>query len=186
MSQNIKHTGGGISKERMRKIGFFVIVLLTIARFGLFPLRSEVERKKSVIEDYRVTYASKMELLQRYSSVDMNDYPEVNQELSTLVFPKESNKTSVQTDVLKFITTTAESKHLNVSNFQMVEGSEGPVVTEVSVMVKVKGKPKQIIGFLREIQTHKPLVRIKNTEINQGSESEYSVKIVASGYIRKL
>ncbi|MBF0463913.1 MAG: type 4a pilus biogenesis protein PilO [Nitrospirae bacterium] len=186
MSQNIKQTGAGISKDRIRKIGFLLVALLTIARFGIVPLTTEVEKKKSVIEDYKVTYASKMELLKRYMSIDMNDYPEVNQELSQLVFPKESNKTSVQTDIVKFLTTTAEGRQLNVSNFQMVEGSEGSVITEVTVIIKLKGKPKKIIEFLREVQNHKPLVRIKNIELNQSGDTDYAAKIVASAYIRKL
>ncbi|QWR76267.1 type 4a pilus biogenesis protein PilO [Candidatus Magnetomonas plexicatena] len=184
MSQNIKQAG--MSKERMRKIGFFLVALLTLVRFGIVPLTTDVGKKKSVIEDYKVTYASKMELLKRYMSIDMNDYPEVNQELSQLVFPKESNKTSVQTDIIKFMTKTAEDNHLNMQNFQMVEGSEGPVITEVTVIIKLRGKSREIMEFLKEVQNHKPLIRIKNIEINQSGDTEYATKIVASAFIRKL
>ncbi|MBF0459167.1 MAG: hypothetical protein HQK99_14850 [Nitrospirae bacterium] len=174
-----------ISGGNLKKAGLYLLIILSIARFAVVPAQTAVGKRTALVEDYLNTYASKSDLLQRYLAVDVSDDPGLNNELAALIYPKGSNRTAIQTDIVNLITKTAEANTLTVQNFQLIEGTEDAVLTEASVMVRIQGQLKPMYKFFKTIQDTKPLLRIKSVEINV-QEKSYVTKIVLTGYIRKI
>lgn len=168
-----------------KKIGLYLLIILSIARFAVVPAKMAVDKKAALVEDYLTTYASKSDLLQRYLAIDTKDDPEINNELASLVYPKGSNRTAIQTEIVNLLTKTAEANALSVQNFQLIEGAEDAVLTEASVLVRVAGQLRPVYRFFKAIQSAKPVLRIKSTEINVNDKT-YVTKIVVTGYIRKI
>jgi hypothetical protein len=174
-----------ISDGNLKKIGLYLLIILSVARFAVVPAWTAVERRKAVAEDSLNTYASKMDLLQRYLAVDMKDDPAINNELATLIYPKGSNRTAIQTEMVNFLTKAADGNSIAVQNFQLLEGTEDPVLIEASVLVRIQGQLKPAYKFLKAIQDARPALRIKSIEINS-QDKGYVAKIVVTGYIRKI
>ncbi|MEO5360318.1 MAG: type II secretion system protein M [Nitrospirota bacterium] len=174
-----------ISGSNFKKMGLYLLIILSIARFAVVPAKMAVAKKTALVEDYLTTYASKSDLLQRYLAVDTKDDPEISNELAALVYPKGSNRTAIQTEIVNLLTKTAEANGLSVQNFQLIEGTEDTLLTEPSVLVRVAGQLRPIYGLFKAIQSAKPLLRIKSVEINV-QDKGYIAKIVVTGYIRKI
>ncbi|MBF0565005.1 MAG: hypothetical protein HQK89_07175 [Nitrospirae bacterium] len=169
----------------LRKLGFFIIFVLFIIRFVVVPVHSFLESKKGLLNEYYSAYTLKKELYQKYSAVDTRKDPQVSEQVATLIYPKDSNKTAVQTDILKFVTGAAEKKSLNVLNFQLLDGFDDPVLTGISVSLRVQGQIKPVIELFKEIQASRPLLRVKDLEIDNNN-GVYTVKFVVSGFIGKI
>jgi hypothetical protein len=174
-----------ITGGNLKKLGLYLLIILSVARFAVVPAKIAVEKRKAVVEDYLGTYASKMDLLQRYLAVDMKDDPELNNELAALLYPKGSNRTAIQTEMVNLLTKAAEANALSVQNFQLIEGTEDPVLVEASVLVRIQGQLRPAYRFFKVIQDAKPVLRIRSVEINV-QEKTYVTKIVVTGYIRKI
>ncbi|MBF0568198.1 MAG: hypothetical protein HQK95_04960 [Nitrospirae bacterium] len=174
-----------IEGGNLKKAGLYLLIVLSIARFAVVPAKTAVERRTAVVEDYLSAYASKSDLLQKYLAIDTKDDPEVNNELASLIYPKGSNRTAIQTEIVNLLTKSAEANALVVQNFQLIEGTEDSVLIEASVMVRVQGLLKPTYKLFKAIADARPVLRIKSVEINV-MDKTYTTRIVVSGYIRKV
>ncbi|MBF0556144.1 MAG: hypothetical protein HQK96_16595, partial [Nitrospirae bacterium] len=171
-----------IKGGNLKKAGLYLLIVLSIARFAVVPVKTAVEKRTAVVEDYLSAYAAKSDLLQKYLAVDTKDDPEVNNELASLIYTKGSNRTAIQTEIVNLLTKSAEANALVVQNFQLIEGTEDAVLIEASVMVRVQGQIKQTYKFFKAVQDARPVLRIKSVEINVNDKT-YTTKIVITGYI---
>ncbi|KJU87473.1 General secretion pathway M protein [Candidatus Magnetobacterium bavaricum] len=122
--------------------------------------------------------------MQRYLALDAEADPAVEQELTTLLYPKDGNKTAIQTDLVRSVTEMAEKKSLNVLNFQMLDSIEGPMLSEAAVLIRVSGQIRAAIELLKDILSVRPLLAVRDVEIS-GSGYTCTVKFIVAGYIRK-
>ncbi|MBF0536970.1 MAG: hypothetical protein HQL03_01820 [Nitrospirae bacterium] len=162
----------------------FLLIILFIIRFGAVPLHQKIQQRRGLLSELQTAYATKRQLMQRYMTLEARADPALKEELTTLLYPKDSNMTAIQTDLVRFITGLAEKRALNVLNFQIIEGIDDPVLSEASVLIRVSGQIRSAIELLKEILSVRPLLTIKDVEIN-GSGNNYTVKLIVTGYIRK-
>ncbi|MCG6553618.1 MAG: hypothetical protein L7F77_14940 [Candidatus Magnetominusculus sp. LBB02] len=168
-----------------KKIGLYLLIILSIARFAVVSVKTAVGKKTALVEDCLNTYASKSDLLQRYLAVDVKDDPELNNEVDALIYPRGSNRTAIQTALVNQLTKSAEANALSVQNFQLIEGAEDAELIEASVLIRIQGQLRPTYRFFKAVQSAKPVLRIKNIEIN-AMDNSYITKVIVTGYIRKI
>ncbi|MBF0344108.1 MAG: hypothetical protein HQL06_07740 [Nitrospirae bacterium] len=169
----------------MKTKGLFLVIILFVLRLVIVPAHQTIEKKKGLLSELQSAYVTKQQLMQRYLTLDMKEDPALEKELTTTLYPKDSNKTAIQTELIQFITMLSEKRALNVLNFQMLDSIEDPVFSEAAVLVRVSGQIKTVIELLKELLNTRPLLMVKDIEIN-GSGSAYTVKLIVAGYIRKI
>ncbi|MBF0317350.1 MAG: hypothetical protein HQL04_04175 [Nitrospirae bacterium] len=147
-------------------------------------MHQKIQGKRGLLSELQATYATKQELMWRYLALDAEADPAVEQELATLLYPKDANKTAIQTDLVRSITGMAEKRSLNVLNFQMLDGIEEPMLSEAAVLIRASGQIKAVVELLKDILSVRPILAVRDVEISGGGNT-YTVKLIVSGYIRK-
>ncbi len=137
------------------------------------------------MSELQAVYDSKQQLMRRYMSLDAGADPALEQELATLLYPRDANRTEIQTDLVRAVTGLAEKRALNVLNFQLLEDTQEAVLSDASVLIRVSGQIRAAIELLKDILEARPILTVKDVEIS-GSGNTYTVKLIVTGYIRRL
>ncbi|MBF0337030.1 MAG: hypothetical protein HQL05_04290 [Nitrospirae bacterium] len=148
-------------------------------------MHRKIEEKRGLLSELQATYTSKQQLMRRYMSLDAGADPAIEQELATLLYPRDANRTEIQTDLVRAVTGLAEKRALNVLNFQLLEDTQEAVLSDASVLIRVSGQIRAAIELLKDILEVRPILTVKDVEIS-GSGNTYTVKLIVTGYIRRL
>lgn len=172
-------------KQRaMRKIGLYVVLVLAALRFVVAPLHDSVENKKTLLKESTASLASAKQLLKAYKFAGGEGDPELQEQLSTMIYPAQSNKTALQTDLINEINAMAHTHHLAALGFGLGESGEMAGLKDFSVIVRLQGGLKPAITLFRELQGKKPLIRLRELEIADAGQG-YLFIATLSGYIKK-
>ncbi|MBF0607035.1 MAG: GspMb/PilO family protein [Candidatus Magnetobacterium sp. LHC-1] len=148
-------------------------------------MHRKIEEKRGLLSELQAVYDSKQQLMRRYMSLDAGADPALEQELATLLYPRDANRTEIQTDLVRAVTGLAEKRALNVLNFQLLEDTQEAVLSDASVLIRVSGQIRAAIELLKDILEARPILTVKDVEIS-GSGNTYTVKLIVTGYIRRL
>lgn len=168
----------------MRKIGLYVVIVLAVLRFVVAPLHDSVENKKTLLKETTASLASAKQLLKTYTAAGGESDPAIQEQLSTLIYPADSNKTALQTDLINEINAMAHANHLAALGFGLGESGETAGLKDFSVIVRLQGGLKPAITLFRELQGKKPLIRLRELEIADAGQG-YLFIATLSGYMRK-
>ena len=167
-------------KKTLRTVGLYILVILALARFLIYPMNAAVAGKKVSLDEQYESYTLKYRLLERQKG-DQSGGAKVDK---TLLFPhlyeKSINYSRIQTDILEKVIKFAEKKKMILYNFEMPEPAIGKNVSEVPVIVRFQGKPLDFMETLEMLEKDTMILRIKSTEISKiGKDFNYLLTICA-------
>ncbi len=171
-------------REKLRIIGIYLIIILSLFIFILSPLSNSVEDKKTLLNEYLETYGTKAMLMQRKIQINKTlgkSISERERELLASLFPKDSLVSEIQIKTLKAITKSVEKHGLELVNFQFPENAVSKDLGEVSIIVNIRGIPKAIIGLLKEINQMNMITDVKNLKITS-KRKQYTVRLTLTNY----
>ncbi len=176
----------GQKPENIKRLGLFILIILCIIRFVFVPLSDSLDKKKKLFDDKRFSYRLKADLHKRYESKVLatkgGDRGEPARE--PLFFPVGSKDTTIQTDILTFITNRAKDKGLSYDNFEILDSREDTTMIEIAIIIRLRGKMYLFLELLKEISRHKPVLKIKELDITRRG-NDYHVHMRVAGYIDK-
>jgi len=158
-------------------IGLYILVILALLRFLIFPLHGAVEKKKILLSEQLETYRLKYQIQERQRG---NQGPNLIVEKSVLfpsLYDKGNSYSFIQSDVMKL----AEKTGLTVQNFEMLVPSAGKGISEVPVLIRLKGQPGGFIEILKAIEMGKKILTIKSMEINR-TDPDFTFSLTLSAF----
>jgi len=174
-----------IKREDLRKIGIYLIIVLSIANFVIRPLNSKIKRNKEMLLELKQTYLLKKELYEKklyFSQISqVTDEPKS----LSLLYPKDISYNLIRTKVLKWLIKKAEEKGLTVRSFEILEPKKGQKLTEMNVSLRLKGKIKSFLEYLKMVESHDKLILIRNLELYL-SRQECNINITFSFFRREM
>jgi len=169
-----------------RAVGFYLILLLVLMRFLVYPLNTAVAGRKVNIAEQYENYKLKYRLLERQKGEKQNTRPIVDK---TALFPQVYEKgvgySHIQADILEEITKFVEAKGMTVLNFEMQEPIIGKEVSEVPVIIRIQAKPSGIMETMEMIERNRKALRIKSVEINKGGQDFQLALTIAAFRVEK-
>lgn len=168
--------------KQLKKIGLYLLIVLSIIRFVSVPLNNTVKEKKTTIGQYLDTYQSKVELLKRHRPSE--DAPELGGISTKLLHSNGKRDSTVQTEILSFTTRTAEEEGLSVINFELIEAVEEPLYKEIPIFIRLKGNIENSLEFFKAIQKKTPVLRTIDMEFVVGRE-DCRINLRLAGYVIK-
>lgn len=163
-----------------KTVGVYLIIILAIMKFVLVPLNNSLNAKKIILNEYLDTYRTRSLTLQKHTSpaeVDKTEGEEKERFLK-LINPKDSPVPAIQSKTLRSVIEKAEKNGLNVVNFELPDAATGKNITEVPVLLRVKGTPKALVGLLKDIKNLERLTDVKGIEIaRSGDESIFTITL---------
>ena len=169
---------------QIRVIGIYVIIILALLRFLIFPLHGSIQEKKIVLGEQQETYNLKYQVFERQrenQGVKAGKEPGVEKEvLLPHLYDKGISNSYIYSDVLEQVTKLAEKKGLTVVSFETLEPAAGKNVSEVPILVRLKGQPGPFIEVLDTVEKSGKVLSIRSTEISKsGQELVFSLTISA-------
>jgi Tfp pilus assembly protein PilO len=159
----------GISKA----MGFYLILILALVRFMVYPLHDAVAEKKLIFGELSEMHQLRGKQFSRQTQDQANkplNAPMSKEQIALHLYGKAMSFPSIQADMLRRIMTVAETKRLTVQNFEMLEPVTGKTVSEVPVLIRVSGKPEDLIDVLSTVGSGGKTVLVKSMEWNKSNK----------------
>jgi len=168
-------------QQAIRVIGLYLVIILALVRFLVYPLHTAVAGKKAGLAEQYESYSLKCRLLERQEAEHGGKAIAVDKTaLSLRVYEKGVGYFDIQADIIDGIRKFTEKKGLIMVNYELPEPVLGKNVSEVPVVLKLQGKMLDFIETLKIIENGKRFLRIKAIDINKsGNDFSYSLTITA-------
>ncbi len=172
-----------MNKERIRILSVYILIMLIIIRFVVVPLNNSVKEKKNILSDYAEAYRAKALILkkQRHGQQEKEGIVDAEKKLLDSVYQKDSPYASIQSEVIQEITGIAEKYGLVVINFELPEVTVTKDISEVPVLIRLKGGLKPVIDMLKDMEKWKKTCSFKNFELVK-SEQEFALTMAVSAF----
>ena len=154
----------GLKKEDLRILGIYLVVILALVRLVLLPLNNSLRAKKTMLDEYRETYRTKMmtEQKQGYADKERGRLEAGEKKLALSIYPKDSSAQAIQVEVLRMVLKTAEKNKVSVLSYEFPDPLQGKNLSEVSMQLKLSAAPAAMVKFLKELEGTKRLMDVTN------------------------
>lgn len=150
----------------VKTIGVYVIIILALLRFLVYPLHSSVKDRRALFADQQQTYLLKSRLLQEARQArDSENVKDLDKVRSTL-YPRDARFSDIQTEMLEVIMKYAEKNGVNFLGFEMPEVAGSEKISEVPVVVRLSGNARPFIKLLKSIEQNKKNLKVKTMDIS--------------------
>jgi len=155
----------------VKTTGVYVILILAVLRFLVYPLHSAVKDRKALLVSRQEAYALKTRLLEQAKHARDEENVRNTEKIRSGLYPKETRISDIQADVLAFLSQRSEGKGLTVSGFEMPDVVVGKGVSEIPVILKLAGGSKAFVELLKGIRENNKTLVVKAMEISAGSQN---------------
>lgn len=165
-----------MQKKEIRKIAIYIIVILALVRFLILPQVYALKDKKELHNEVKETYQTRIKLLEKSDSEDKPDKPtfKINE-----IYDKKTPYTEIQMEILENVLTIAEKEGLALINYELPDVSPSKVVTDVSVIVRLKGKPQAFNNLLLALKNNDKKIKFKQFEtFKQADDNNFTFTLV--------
>jgi Tfp pilus assembly protein PilO len=173
-----------IEKEKLRLLGIYVIVILMVLRFFVVPYSHSLQSKKELLESLVETYQSNT---QRISNLE--NQKKVQQEETLLqiqldkdFYPKSMPYTIIQVNLLKKLIEKAAKNKLDFVNFELPEVNTGKNVSQIKVVLRLNGEPKDFVNFLGSLNKLNKKTDITSLQITKAMQNKFLYTITFAVY----
>jgi hypothetical protein len=156
-----------MNRERLKIIGFYVLAALIIARVVITPLQHSLQDKKALLKEYEDTYKMRMLSFERYKAQEQ----ERNKKTTTVegtflesLYGKDIPYIVLQSDVIQNISGLAQKQGVTLLSFNFSEPTPLKMVSEVPIVVQLKGEQKGIVALLREMEKENKKLVVRRFE----------------------
>ncbi|OPY86680.1 MAG: hypothetical protein A4E72_01619 [Syntrophus sp. PtaU1.Bin208] len=169
-------------QERIRTIGIYLIIVLALLRFLIYPLYTGLEKQKQLLAEQQKNYSLKLRILnmQQRGETPLNPVVE-KKELSPYLYEKTQSLTQVQLDIVHRLHALAKEKGGALVRFEMLETIPRNTLSEAPVTLWISGQPKALMDILQAAEKTGKALEIKGMEISKGTK-DYLLSLTLSAY----
>jgi hypothetical protein len=147
---------------QIKVIGIYIIVILILLRFLIYPLHGAIQEKKTLLRDLYETYRIKSQVQERQKR-DQGEKTFLGKDaLLPHLYDKGIVYSNIQSGIIEQIIDIAGKKGLTVLNFEMLEPGVGKGVSEVPILVRLKGPPGPFIETLETIEKGEKALSVRS------------------------
>lgn len=173
-----------VKRENLRKWGIYLVVALLMINFLIKPLRSSLSQQRRMFSELKETYLLKEELYEKKLLLAQKSQLQSEPKSLSLLYPSDIPYNSLRIKVLRWLIEKAEEKGLTITNFELPELRRGKEVTEISLLLRLKGKIKPFLEYLQAIESADKLILVKNLELYPSRE-EFNISVTFSFFRRE-
>jgi hypothetical protein len=171
-------------RERIKVAAFYLLCIAVAVNFVALPLANTVKKKKEILNTSIETYKTRTRLADRLErdsrAKEARSVQEKDSLLSSAYLGKTAPYMAIQIEILEAITQSAEKNGLTVANFEFPEVPVAKDLSEVPVLVRLKGSPKALIGVLKDMEQSKKALLFKRFETGKsGQEYTFTLSVAA-------
>lgn len=165
----------------IKKIGIYLIIILALIRFLIYPLHASLQKKRVLLGEWYESYRLKSQVQERQKR-DQGEKTLLGKDaLLPYLYDKGILYSNIQSEIIEQIINIAGKKGLTVLNFEMLEPGVGKGVSEVPVLVRLKGPPGPFIEILKAIEKGEKALSVRSMEISR-SDPDLNFSLTISSF----
>jgi hypothetical protein len=165
---------------QMKVIGIYIIMILILLRFLIYPLHAAIQEKKTLLRDLYETYQIKSQVQARQKRDQGEKTLLGKNALLPHLYDKGIIYSNIQSEIVEQLINISGKKGLTVINFEMLEPGVGKGVSEVPILVRLKGLPGPFIETLETLEKGEKALSVKSMEIaKSGQEQVFTLTLSA-------
>ncbi|ABC77869.1 hypothetical protein [Syntrophus aciditrophicus] len=168
-------------QDKLKIVGIYLIVILALLRFLVYPLYSAVEKEKRVFDAQRESYLLKVRLLNQQQNRKTAPEMVKKEELAPYLYEKSQDFMEIQLGIVHRLNGVAREKGGELVRFEILETIPGKTLSEAPVTLWFSGPPKTLMDILQTVETSKKILGIRNMEMNRGPR-DYVLSLTLSAY----
>jgi len=169
-------------QDKIRTVGIYLIIVLALLRFLIYPLYHGLEKQKQVFAGQQESYQLKVRLLNQQQSRRTPITPLVERaDLTPYLYENAQSLTQIQLDVVHRLNVLAKEKGGELVRFEMLETIPGKTLSEAPVTLWFSGQPPALMTILRALEKSGKPLDVKSMEISRGPK-DYVLSLTLSAY----
>jgi hypothetical protein len=167
-------------QKGLKVIGIYIIIILALLRFLIYPLHASLQEKKVLLGEWYESYRLKSRVQERQER-DQGEKTLLGKDALLLYFyDKGVLYSNIQSEIIEQIISIAGKKGLTVLNFEMLEPGVGKGVSEVPILIRLRGSPGAFIETLEIMEKGEKTLSVRSMEITQsGQDQVFSLTLSA-------
>jgi Tfp pilus assembly protein PilO len=169
-----------MKKKDITEAAVYVVIILLVVRIVIMPLYGYVKAKRALLEEYTLSYVTKLNAMERHKTGQKadKDVEERNKFLKGL-YSKGLHYSAIQSECLSQLIGVAEKKGMVVLTFEMPEPAITKNISEVPIVIRLKGTPLMFKETLKELEKWEKTIRFKQIEMTAAANT-FTVSIAMS------
>jgi hypothetical protein len=143
------HAAGRNSSWWLKVVGLYLVIFLIIIKFVAIPLHGRLEGKEKVLAEYSFSVKELQRRLDalapRKDGTARGRSLPVSQEM---LYPKGTIAYAIQAELLQSLFWAAENQGMAVLNFELQVPTPVKSVSEIPILLNLKGPPRAATAFL--------------------------------------
>ena len=153
------------SKSWVATIGVYVILILALVRFLIYPLHAAVKDRRAALDDQRERNGIRARILEQLWQSPQKDTAQDAGRIRAALYTRDVSVSKVQADVVTMVRDLAAGKGMSLTGFEMPEAVTGKKITEIPVVVRLKGRAESFLDVLRTIGKQEKMM-VKAMEVS--------------------
>jgi Type II secretion system (T2SS), protein M subtype b len=168
------------SKGWVADIGIYIIIILAVARFVIYPLHGAIKDRRAAFNDQSETNGIKTRMLEQARQTPRGGVSQETGRMRSALYPREVAISTIQTNILMQLSALSEGQGMSVMGFEMPEAAPGKKIMEVPVVIRLKGRADSFLEVLKVIRKQEKVLIIKAMEVSAtGQDMTFSLTIKA-------
>lgn len=151
----------------IKKMGLYLILLLALLRFLIYPLHDSLQEKRVLLDEWYENYRLKSRVFEKLKEGQTEKAAIERSTLLSHFYDQGVSSSYIQVEVLGQIQKLAEKNGLTLLNFEMLEPVVGKGVSEIPILIRLKGPPGPLIEILKAIEQGEKVLGIRSLEISR-------------------
>jgi len=169
-----------LKKINIRVIGIYLIILLSLIRFLIYPLHESLQEKRVLLDERKEAYRLKLQVLEKQMKSQKEERVVDKKDLLPYLYDQGIPSSYIQSDLLEKVTKVAENKGLTILSFEMLEPVVRKNLSEIFMLIRMRGTPKSFIETLEFIEKSERMLSIRSMEIIRGTtDHQFSLTLSA-------
>jgi hypothetical protein len=165
-----------MNREKLKIFGFYVLTALLLVRLVIVPYQHTIQEKKDLLKEYGEAYRVKAAAYERFKAEEKAKSPKKNETEDSLLksaYGKDTPFISIQSEMVRAISGRAEKEGLTVVNFEFPEPTPLKQISEVPVIIRLKGEQKGIVALLKEMEKEEKKLLVERFEDGKSGQDFY-------------
>jgi len=188
---SIKNIGSNFKsyyeKVDRKKLLVYTLIILTILRFVVYPLKEHVKEDKETLQSKLKNYMEDIKLYTSKKPININVEKETSVSIENLHTQDEKAK-EIQINLVKIVKSYAKKNNLNLQNIEIPKPTKAKYLEQIDVKVSINTQdPYKVFSLMEYLEALPKYTVIKETQISAfGPNISFTLTISTYKLERKI
>lgn len=164
-----------MDRYKIRIIGLYTIALLITIKFIYIPTNNLIKTYKETFEEKTQNYKLKEDSYNRLLKQLSEKKKKKSDVFLDKIYREDIPEAFIQTNLLEYTQKIVKQTSLEMVTFELPPSAEGEYLTEISILLRLKGSPKDIFSFIEKCRNFDKIIVVKSFENTRQSDTDMSM-----------